>query len=91
MRATIWLCAAALVLAAGCSKTDNTGDQDTATGPADQPMTSPAPQTMPPEQAPPPEQGDMTSPDTTTPGAAPDTTTPPPDESTSQTPPPPQQ
>src|SRR5690606_11117380 len=100
MRATIWLCAAAMVLAAGCSKTDNTGDQDTATSPADQPMTQPGPNTMPPpEQAPPPDQTTSpgaipgTAPDTGGPpdaGVSPDGTTPPPDQETSEPAPRPQ-
>lgn len=69
MRAMIWLIAASMALvAAGCSRTNDTGNQDMA--PADEPMTSP--NTMPPEETPPDQsQPDMTTPDTT----SPDTTT----------------
>ena len=64
MRALISLCAAALLFAAGCSKTDHTQDNP-ATPPADQSAT---PSTTPPPDQPPPS-------DTATPPA--DQTTPP--------------
>jgi hypothetical protein len=89
MRAMICLCAAALLLGAACSKTnDTTGDTDT-TRPMDQPAE---PETMPPPaeqpgattEYPPPEPTDQPG-DQAMP---PDETTPP--ETAPETPPPPQ-
>ena len=54
MRALITLCAAALLFAAGCSKTNDTADNPTP--PADQSATPP----MPPSDQPPP--SDSTTP-----------------------------
>ena len=65
MRALITLCAAALLFAAGCSKTNDAAQQDNPTPPADQSATPPA---MPPSDQPPPSDsttpppGDQTTP-----------------------------
>jgi hypothetical protein len=64
MRALITLCAAALLFAVGCSKTNDAAHQDNPTPPADQ---SAAPATPPPDQPPPsdsttPPPGDQTTP-----------------------------
>lgn len=74
MRALIGLCAAALLFAAGCSKTNDAQDNPAAPAPTDQTAT---PSTMPPPDQPPPS-------DSTTPPPG-DQTTPP-----DQQPPPPQ-
>ena len=74
MRALISLCAAALLFAAGCSKTHDATDNATAPAPADQ-STMPA---TPPADQPPP--SDSTAPPPS------DQTTPPPDQEP-QTPP----
>jgi hypothetical protein len=75
MRHLIYLCAAAMLFAAGCSKTNDGDRMDNPTPPADQSAT---PSTMPPADQPAPDTGgDATPPpaDQTTP--APDQTTPP--------------
>jgi hypothetical protein len=64
MRALISLFAAALLFAAGCSKTDHTQDNP-ATPPADQstmPSTPPADQPPPPSDSTTPPPGDQTTP-----------------------------
>jgi len=72
MRALISLFAAALLFAAGCSKTNDAARQDNPTPPADQSAT---PSTMPPADQPPPS-------DTTTPPPADQATPPAPDQQT---------
>jgi hypothetical protein len=70
MRSVICLCAAALLFAAGCSKTNDAARQDNPTPPADQ---SVAPATPPPDQP---------APDSSSENATP----PPADQSTQQPP-----
>jgi hypothetical protein len=67
MRALISLFAAALLFAAGCSKTNDAANQDNPTPPVDQSAT---PSAMPPADQPPPS-------DTTPPPPSPDQQTPP--------------
>lgn len=75
MRAMIFLCATAMVMAAGCSRTDESGTHDT-TMPQDRPMQLPSdPNAAPPEQAVP----DQTIPDRTVPQVMPQEDMPPPD------------
>jgi len=69
MRATILMGAAAILIMAGCSKSNNDAAYDTAAPPADQPMqTTPAPAPdsgmLPPEQAEPGQSPDAQPPDT---------------------------
>lgn len=58
MRPVICLCAAALLFAAGCSKTNDAARQDNPTPPAE----SPAPATPPPDQPPPASSENATPP-----------------------------
>lgn len=69
MRPLICLCAAALLFAAGCSKTNDAAHQDNPTPPADQSATPPA---MPsPDQPPPDTSSDSTAPPPDQPPATP--------------------
>jgi hypothetical protein len=73
MRALISLFAAALLFAAGCSKTNDAANQDNPTPPADQSAT---PSAMPPADQPPPSDTTPPPADQATP-PAPDQQTPP--------------